>query len=193
MHLQASTGSHAPRLLAFTAVAALAVLAAAACGGGTASTPTPATSASVTSVTAPVDGIPCESNEQLTYHIHAHLWIFVDGNAVTVPAGTGIHPGQGCIFWLHTHDTTGVIHIEAPTQRTFTLGQFFDIWGQPLSATDLLGHRTDASHQIRTYVDGQPYTGDPARISLGAHKDIVVEYGPPFPATPAPFSFPPGL
>ncbi len=142
---------------------------------------------------APVDGIPCESNEQLTYHIHAHLSIFVDGQAATVPAGTGIHPQRGCIFWLHTHDTSGVIHVEAPSQRTFTLGQFFDIWGQPLSASALLGNRTDASHQIRAYVDGQPYTGNPAAISLAAHTDIVLEYGPPFPATPAPFAFPAGL
>ncbi|MHB8516196.1 MAG: hypothetical protein ACYDCT_12545 [Dehalococcoidia bacterium] len=180
------------RLLAGSALAALAVLAAAACGGGSPSSSGPASS-SATSVVAPVDGIPCESNEQLTYHIHAHLSIFVDGQAATVPAGTGIHPGRGCIFWLHTHDTSGVIHVEAPSQRTFTLGQFFDIWGQPLSLTDLLGNRTDASHQIRAYVDGQPYTGNPAGISLAAHTDIVLEYGPPFPTTPAPFVFPAGL
>ncbi|HZQ34490.1 MAG TPA: hypothetical protein VFD32_01065, partial [Dehalococcoidia bacterium] len=51
----------------------------------------------------PVDGIPCETTEQLTYHVHAHLTVIANGQNVPVPAFIGI-PGR-CIYWLHTHDT----------------------------------------------------------------------------------------
>ncbi|HZP27144.1 MAG TPA: hypothetical protein VFB90_08875 [Dehalococcoidia bacterium] len=136
------------------------------------------------------DDIPCEAGERLTYHVHVHLAIFLEGQPVTVPAGTGIR--SNCIFWLHTHDTTGIIHVEAPSQRSFSLGQLFAIWGQPLSSTQLLSKTVDSQHQIKAYVNGQEFTGDPSTIPLTAHAVIVLEYGPPFPA-PQPFTFPAGL
>jgi hypothetical protein len=138
----------------------------------------------------PVDGIPCETTEQLTYHVHAHLTIIANGQNLPVPAFIGI-PGR-CIYWLHTHDTSGVIHIEAPSQRSFVLGQFFDIWGQRLSTTQVLGFTADAQHSLQFFVDGQPYSGDPRQIPLGAHTLITIEYGPPFSAPPS-YTFPPGL
>jgi hypothetical protein len=39
-----------------------------------------------------------------------------------------------CFAWLHTHSADGIIHTESPVTRTFTLGEFFDVWGQPLSS-----------------------------------------------------------
>lgn len=138
----------------------------------------------------PVDGIPCETTEKLTYHVHAHLMIVAEGRPVVVPASIGI-PGS-CIYWLHTHDATGVIHIEAPAKRDFTLGTFFDIWRQPLSGTQALGFTADATRSFQYFVNGQQYTGDPRQIPLGAHTDITIEYGPPFP-TPLPYTFPQGL
>ena len=168
-------------LIAGLALGGLAIIAAA-CGGSSAG-----------ASPQPVDGIPCESSEQLTYHVHAHLTIFVNGQQVAVPALIGIDEQKPCIYWLHTHDNTGVIHIEAPSQKQFTLGEFFDVWGQPLSATQLLGNTADASHQVRAFVGGQPYTGDPRSVPLTAHADIVLEFGPPFPQTPGPYPFAPGL
>jgi hypothetical protein len=138
----------------------------------------------------PTSDIPCEAGERLTYHVHVHLSIFIEGQPSVVPAGVGIR--SNCIFWLHTHDATGIIHVEAPAQRSFTLGQLFSIWGQPLSSTQLLNKTTDAQHQIKAYVNGQEFSGDPSTIPLTAHAVIVLEYGPPFPA-PQPFTFPAGL
>jgi hypothetical protein len=46
---------------------------------------------------------------------------------VTIPAGIGIIPNN-CIFWLHTHDDSGIIHVESPSQTSFTLGQFLQVW-----------------------------------------------------------------
>lgn len=66
------------------------------------------------------------------------------------------------------------------------------ICGQQLSASQLLGQTADSAHTIRAFVNESPYSGDPRAIPLAAHVDIVVEYGPPYPATPPPFVFPVG-
>src|SRR5207253_9951624 len=96
---------------------------------------------------------------------------------------------SSCLFWLHTHATDGVIHVESPTKDAFTLGQFFDIWHQPLSRTQGASLKADARHQIRAYVNGHLYAGDLRTIPLTAHALITLEDGPPW-VTPPPFSFP---
>ena len=79
-----------------------------------------------------VDGIECNVNEQFLFHIHAHLSIFVNGQLMYIPPQIGIITGK-CIYWLHTHDESGIIHIESPIKRDFTLGQFFDLWKKKLN------------------------------------------------------------
>ena len=150
---------------------------------------------------ATIDGISCQTSEQVVYHIHAHLTIFVNGQPRQVPYGVGIGPplqynttngtfvnGGSCFYWLHTHAADGILHIESPTQTTYTLGQFFDVWGQPLKA----GQVGPAVGTMKAYVDGKPYTGDPRAITLGAHSQIQLDIGTPAPA-PTSISFPSGL
>jgi hypothetical protein len=74
---------------------------------------------SVTPTPPPATNVPCGPGEVLTRHEHAHLTILVRGQVRTVPAFIGITATQIC--WLHTHDTLGIIHIEAGDNRTFTL------------------------------------------------------------------------
>ncbi len=138
----------------------------------------------------PIAGIECSETEQVNYHVHAHLAIFVNGQEQTVPANIGIEPT--CLYWLHTHDASGVIHVEAPQQGDYTLGQFFDIWGQPLSSTELLDHKADAQHQVVAYVNGRKFDGSLRDIPITPHAVIVLEYGPPFVAPPS-YTFPQGL
>ena len=139
-----------------------------------------------------IDGIQCQTNEALVYHIHAHLVIYDRGQSVLVPQGTGIDQTRGCLFWLHTHTPDGIIHVESPTQTTYTLGQFFDIWGQPLSRTQVTSLKADSTHHLRVYVQGRRYGGDPRAIPLTAHELITLEYGPPWRPPPS-FTFPQGL
>jgi len=129
-------------------------------------------------VIATVDGVECQRNEQLHYHVHAFLAVIIDGQPVEVPSSIGIRPD--CYFWLHTHSPDGLLHIEAPEKRDFTLGQFFAVWGQSISATQVLGRTTDATHEIKTTINGEPWVGDPADIPLNDKTDIVIQYGPPF-------------
>jgi hypothetical protein len=147
-----------------------------------------------------VDGIQGGRMEQLLFHIHAHLAIYVQGQHRLVPYGIGIVPpyklentpsgafvsGGSKFYWLHTHDETGIIHIESPQQRTFTLGNLFDIWHQPLGPTQV----GPAAGQVAVLVNNHPVSGDPRAIPLGAH-DVIqvnVDSAEPF----HPYTFPTG-
>lgn len=141
-----------------------------------------------TTGTGTVDGISCGPTEQLTYHIHTHLAVYVNGSLRALPGGVGI-PGssvviyrgapvaQGgqCIYWLHTHAPDGVIHIESPTARVFTLGNFFDEWHQPLGPGGVAG----ATGPVTAIVDGKPWTANPRAIPLIPHSVIQLSVGSP--------------
>jgi hypothetical protein len=132
-----------------------------------------------------IDGISCDFSEAATYHVHAHLAILVRGRAVAgPPANTGIHIEHLCLYWLHTHDSTGIIHIEAPRRISPTLGQFFDIWGQPLSRQRVATHLVGAGQALRVFVGPTLYRGNPRAIKLYEHTKVTLEIGPPFVAPP---------
>lgn len=150
----------------------------------------------------PVDGIQCAATEQVAYHVHAHLAVYVSGEQKLIPAGVGVAPPRqtetqsdgspfvlsgACFYWLHSHTQDGVIHVESPSQQTYTLGQYFDIWQQPLSATRV----GPVQGVVIAYVNGQRYDGDPRAIPLTAHALIQLDVGTD--TAPQPFSFPAGL
>jgi hypothetical protein len=149
-----------------------------------------------------VDGISCQTSEQVVYHVHAHLAVYTKGTARTIPEGIGIVPptqvvqtsagpfvvAGKCFYWLHSHTADGIIHIESPTQRVYTLGNYFDIWNQPLSATQV----GPVHAAVTAFVDGQPFTADPRSIPLNAHTLIQLDVGSTSPG-PQPFTFPAGL
>ncbi|MFD5465640.1 YrzE family protein [Kitasatospora sp. NPDC127059] len=122
-------------------------------------------------------GLPMLGAEGTALHIHAHLDVYADGQPVTVPALVGIDEGAQRISPLHTHDPSGVIHVESPVSADFTLGQFLTEWQVSVSADHLGGLRTDATHTLTAYVDGKPVAGDPAAIRLNAHDEIALVYG----------------
>ncbi len=119
----------------------------------------------------PVVGIGCQAMEGAVLHIHSHLALFVAGKQRAIPPHVGI-VGQ-CLYWVHTHDAEGIIHMESPKYRAFTLGDFFHIWGQPL------GIKTVATFKgpVSIYVNGARYKGDPNAIPLSTHQQIVLEIG----------------
>jgi hypothetical protein len=125
-----------------------------------------------------VDNVTCDQGEQTAYHIHAHLSIYINGAAVQVPQGIGIAPDGSCFYWLHTHDTSGIIHIEAPGQQHFTLGNFFDVWSQRFSQLPY-PLQLDNTSAWQVYVDGKPYTGNFRQIPLQAHELVTLAYNSP--------------
>lgn len=145
-----------------------------------------------------VAGVQADAGMVVKYHIHVHLSLYVNGAQIAIPPGIGIvKPWQvigqyvqdgRLVYWLHTHDATGIIHVESPSQQEFTLGQFFQVWGQPLSTMEVAGFKGP----VQVFVDGKRFTGDPNAIPLTGHKQITFELGNPL-VLPARYNFPPGL
>ena len=124
-----------------------------------------------------VDGINCDQLEQTAYHVHAHVSIYINGQASAIPQGVGIVSGS-CYYWLHTHNPDGIIHIEAPAKTTLTLGNFFDIWDGKFSTLGYPIQLADPSNW-KVWVDGKPYTGNFRNIPLQAHELITLAYNSP--------------
>jgi hypothetical protein len=149
-----------------------------------------------------LDGITCEPIERLSYHIHVHLTIFVKGVQRLVPFGIGIAPPRtgektaigyfvtsgSCFAWLHTHVADGIIHVESPKAKTYTLGDFFDIWHQPLGPSTV---GPDKGH-VTVFFNGRYYKGDPRNLPLDKHAQIQLDVGTPLIA-PEHITFPTGL
>jgi len=145
-------------------------------------------------------GLTPETHEFVFLHVHAHLDVFVNGSAVTVPAGIGIEihdPAVGrfkapdgstgyggisppcsqpCISPLHTHFTDGVLHTEAKKDQFNNLGEFFTEWNVRLDPNCVGGYCKPAA-PISIYVDGDLYTGDPRQIQLEDRQEIAIVIG----------------
>lgn len=125
-----------------------------------------------------VNDIACQTSEQLAYHIHAHLSIYIDGKPYALPATIGIASDQSCYYWLHTHKTDGVIHIESPDTNKYSLGTFFKMWEDHFSS---LGYpsQLDSKDGWQVYVNGKPFSGDFRSIQLNTHELITMAYNSP--------------
>lgn len=123
-----------------------------------------------------VNNIQCNINEQLAFHIHAHLSIYINGQNVPLPANVGIT--NTCFYWVHTHDTSGIIHIESPVQDKFTLGTFFQLWREQFSQLQY-PNQLSSTEGWKVYIDGKPYSGDFNQIELKAHQLITLAYNSP--------------
>jgi hypothetical protein len=154
--------------------------------------------ASSTSPGSVIDGlIQCAPIEQLAYHIHIHLQVYDNGQPRALPAAIGLlgpvsqqtqngpfYGATKCYYWLHTHASDGIIHVESPTPHIYTLGNFFDEWRQLLSPTQV----ASASGKVTAYVNGKLWAGSPRSIPLKPHNEIQLDVGTPI-VPFAPISF----
>jgi hypothetical protein len=122
--------------------------------------------------------------EQLAFHIHQHLDLYVNGKKVALPAGVGF-TSDGRVTELHTHDATGLIHVESPQDRPYSLGQLFGEWGVWLSANRI----GDSHGKVQWWVNGKKQTGNPALLALVPHQEIVLALGPPPLVVPKSYQF----
>jgi hypothetical protein len=127
----------------------------------------------VYSLEAPPPGLPfpCAGSEGTVLHIHPYLRIAINKENVTIPADIGILSSGTCFEPVHTHDASGIIHVEsAGTSTQYTLAEFFQIWSATyhsvtiggvqhqiaFNSTDILGFNADATHKVVLFVDGKP-------------------------------------
>ena len=85
-------------------------------------------------------------------HDHVNLTITIMGIQQRVPKDLGVAPG--CMRPVHTHDTSGRIHVESSVAHEFTLEDLFTVWNQPFSSSQILGYTTDSTHTIVMRVAG---------------------------------------
>jgi hypothetical protein len=136
-------------------------------------------------------GLHALTTEGEVVHIHQHLDIFVNGKKEPVPALIGIYDGQ-FLTELHTHDASGIMHVESPTKRNFDLYQFIGVWGVRLTTSCIGGYCKELT-PWRVYVNGTPYAGDPRTLQLRAHQEIAFVIGTPPKKIPSSYKFPAGL
>jgi hypothetical protein len=146
----------------------------------------------------PVGSLHCTSGERARYG--THLEVFANRLDVVVPAGIGIAPPRErdgayvtdgrCEYPVRTREPTGLIEVDRGLQAT--LGDFFDVWGQPLDRHRVLGFRASQGESVSAFVNGVRWRGDPRSIPLARHAAIVVEIGGWFPPTRR-YVFPAGL
>lgn len=139
----------------------------------------------------PIDGMPCYpgNDPPKTYHVHAHLSIFLDGQGLSIPSDLGmvrLTPTTRCVYSLHTHDYSGKLHIEGPAPETFTLGEFFTIWGRPLEPDNVAGL---TGKPIVVYITDNNgvvtlASGDWNDIELLTHREITIQVGTPIDQIP---------
>ncbi len=140
-------------------------------------------------------GLPALDAEGTVLHIHQHIDLMVNGSPVTIPAGIGINEAAGFISPVHTHDTSGIIHVESNIVRNFTLGEFFDVWGVRFTKDCIGEYCATATSTLRVYANGLPVPGDPRSLVLTPHQEIVVVYGTKQEAPKtisSSYAFPPG-
>jgi hypothetical protein len=121
-------------------------------------------------------GLNALAGELLDYHVHQHLDVFIDGKKTPVPASIGINDGS-FITELHTHDGSGIVHVEAGKSFPYTLGQFFGAWGVRLSKQCIGAYCASDEKPLRFFLNGKPYEGDPNDLVLKNHEEIVIAYG----------------
>ena len=154
-------------------------------------------------VSASASPVPCDGLEHTQVHYHAAIQILNQGQAVAIPTSVG--RTAYCYYWLHMHTgEPGIIHVEAPNDRAFTLGDFFRVWAAWSGGQERIDSRHVSSltlsgaERLVVFVapDGsapQVFTGDPASIVLKEREVVTVEVSPPTVSPPPPFDWPYGF
>ncbi len=128
-----------------------------------------------------VQGIACDGSVPIQ-HIHAHLTIIANGVQRAIPLAVGAVGTEvisnfvvdaRCFYWLHTHDATGIVHVEAPLSTPFTMGELFAIWGEPLTRSNVTGFQGP----VVAFVDSTRFDGDLSTLAFQERQQITLIVG----------------
>jgi hypothetical protein len=118
--------------------------------------------------------LPLVGKEQ--FHSHALLHVYNEGRLVELPPNIGIDRANDAYAPLHTHDPTGIVHMESERPFKFNLGMFFAIWGVRFGNNSLGSLQNDGDKRMHVYVNGKPVS-DPVHYVLQDNDNVVVAYG----------------
>jgi hypothetical protein len=118
---------------------------------------------------------PIPETAVLAEHVHPFLTIIINGQNDPIPKGIGLEANGN--LPIHTHDSTGILHVESTQKLPFRLRDFFTIWGQPFSNKNILGYKADKTHKVTMSVDGRSSNAF-GSLLLKDFQDIVIRYVP---------------
>lgn len=145
-----------------------------------------------------INGISCDTVTQDGYHIHVHLTIYINGKGVIIPQDIGIASDGSCVYWMHTHTSDGIIHIEAPQKlHNLALDDFLTIWHDGFASLNFPAELTQSTGW-KIFVSGKPFAGPVTsplntEVPLASHDVVTLEYGTPNPPPDTLYSFPASL
>lgn len=117
--------------------------------------------------------LTCTTDMATQFHIHPNLEIIINGQKQEIPANIGVRPT--CMNSLHTHDNSGVIHVESPEKRDFNLSDFFAVWNKTYNKDQILDYKVDEGHIVRQTVNGKEVQ-DYENTVLKDKDEIVIYY-----------------
>lgn len=115
----------------------------------------------------------CTSDEATRFHVHTNLEIIINGQKQEIPENIGV--SSSCLHPLHTHDEPGLIHIESPVARDFTLADFFAVWDKTFNKNQIFDNKSDARHAILITVNGREVATYENTV-LRDNEQIVIRY-----------------
>lgn len=117
--------------------------------------------------------LTCTTDMATQFHIHPKLKIIIASKEQEIPRNIGVMPT--CMYSLHTHDNTGVIHVEAPEKKDFTLADFFAVWQKTFTKDQILDYKADENNVIRMTVNGRESL-EYENLILRDNDEIIIYY-----------------
>ena len=124
--------------------------------------------------------LECLDHSGLARHDHSNLKIYLDGQQRLIPSMIGID-SEICngdtenMHAVHTHDSTGKLHIESNTDIDIPIGVFFDIWGVHFNETGIFEYRVNETYELVMTIDGVLTTEYDDYLLVNG-KEIVISY-----------------
>lgn len=106
----------------------------------------------------------------LVYHSHPDLAVTVSGQAIVIP----VTFDASCAQPIHTHDSTGVLHVETDQNQNYTIGDWFLLWGHFANSqtqtifnrTQIFNNKVDFTHHLSMTVNGVNDTTDYQNLQI---------------------------
>tara|TARA_B110000495_G_C22714209_1_gene419840 strand:- start:2 stop:496 length:495 start_codon:yes stop_codon:yes gene_type:complete len=124
-----------------------------------------------------IESVCLSSHTSEITHYHVNVEIIIDGDDYLIANNIGIEDSN-CpdgMRGIHTHDDTGKLHIETPSDMDATLGSFFNIWGKNFDEDEILGNHENSDYEIVMYVNGKS-NSEYEQYSLQNNDNIEIRY-----------------
>ena len=124
-----------------------------------------------------IESVCLNSHTSEITHYHVNVEIIIDGDDYLIANNIGIDDSD-CpdgMRGIHTHDDTGKLHIETPSDMDATLGSFFNIWGKNFDEDEILGNHENSDYEIVMYVNGKS-NSEFEQYSMQNNDNIEIRY-----------------